>query len=38
VIVSCLGDPDGEKAEKRKGDIANFDGIVHVRQLMDLFG
>src|SRR5690606_28599617 len=38
VIVSCLGDPDGEKAEMRKGDLAGFDGVVHVKQLMDLFG
>ncbi|HMV30316.1 MAG TPA: HAD-IA family hydrolase, partial [Anaerolineales bacterium] len=38
VIVSCLGDPGGEKAEMRKGDIKGFDGIVHVKQLMELFG
>ena len=38
VIVSCLGDADGEKAELRKGDIKGFDGIVHVKQLMELFG
>jgi HAD superfamily hydrolase (TIGR01509 family) len=38
VIVSCLGDPDGEKAELRKGDIKDFDGVVHVKQLMELFG
>jgi HAD superfamily hydrolase (TIGR01509 family) len=38
VIVSCLGDPDGEKAELRKGEIPGFDGVVHVRQLMELFG
>jgi HAD superfamily hydrolase (TIGR01509 family) len=37
VIVSCLGDPDGERAEMRKGDIPDFDGVVHVSQLMDLF-
>lgn len=38
VIVSCLGDPDGEKAKMRKGDIPNFDGIVHAKQLIELFG
>jgi hypothetical protein len=29
---------DGEKAELRKGDIKGFDGVVHVKQLMELFG
>ena len=38
VIVSCLGDADGEKAELRKGDLADFDGVVHVKQVMELFG
>jgi HAD superfamily hydrolase (TIGR01509 family) len=38
VIVSCLGDPDGAKAAMRKGDIKGFDGVVHVKQLMELFG
>ncbi|HKJ40151.1 MAG TPA: HAD-IA family hydrolase, partial [Anaerolineales bacterium] len=38
VIVSCLGDPDGEKAEIRKGDISGFDGVVHVKELTALFG
>ncbi|HRQ22203.1 MAG TPA: HAD-IA family hydrolase [Anaerolineales bacterium] len=38
VIVSCLGDPDGEKAELRKGEIPGFDGVVHVKQLIQLFG
>jgi len=38
VIVSCLGDIDGEKAEMRKGEIAGFDGVVHVKDLVELFG
>jgi len=38
VIVSCLGDPDGEKATMRKGNIKDFDGVVHVGQLLELFG
>jgi len=33
VIVSSLGDPDGEKAQIRKGDLPGFDGVVHVEQL-----
>ena len=37
VIVSCLGDLDGEKAELRKGDLTGFDGVVHARELMELF-
>ncbi|MFN8381486.1 MAG: HAD-IA family hydrolase [Anaerolineales bacterium] len=37
VIVSCLGDADGEKAELRKGNLTGFDGIVHVKQLVELF-
>jgi HAD superfamily hydrolase (TIGR01509 family) len=37
VIVSCLGDPAGEKATMRKGDLSGFDGVVHVRQLVDYF-
>jgi HAD superfamily hydrolase (TIGR01509 family) len=38
VIVSCLGDADGEKAVLRKGDLKDFDGVVHVKQLLELFG
>ncbi len=38
IIVSCLGDPDGEKAKMRKGGIANFDGVLHVKDAMELFG
>jgi HAD superfamily hydrolase (TIGR01509 family) len=38
VIVTCLGDPDGEKAELRKGEIPGFDGVIHVSQLVELFG
>ena len=37
VIVSSLGDPDGEKAQLRKGDLPGFDGVVHVRQLAESF-
>lgn len=37
VIVSCLGDQDGEKATMRKGSLPGFDGVVHVKQLVDCF-
>lgn len=38
IIVSCLGDPNGEKAKMRKGGLVNFDGVVHVKDVMELFG
>jgi HAD superfamily hydrolase (TIGR01509 family) len=37
IIVSCLGDPDGEKAILRHGDLPNFDGVVRVKDVMALF-
>jgi HAD superfamily hydrolase (TIGR01509 family) len=37
VIVSCLGDPDGEKAVLRKGNLPGFTGVVHARQLIECF-
>ena len=37
VIVSSLGDPDGEKATLRKGDLPGFDGAIHARQLIEYF-
>jgi HAD superfamily hydrolase (TIGR01509 family) len=37
IIVTCLGDPDGEKGEMRKGDVAGFDGVLHLNQLVDHF-
>jgi len=39
VIVSCLGDPDGEKAQLKKADPKlKFDGVLHVQQVLDYFG
>jgi HAD superfamily hydrolase (TIGR01509 family) len=38
VIVSCLGDPKGEKAILRKGNLPGFDGVIYVKQLVELFG
>ena len=37
VIVTSLGDPDGEKAQMRKGNLAGFAGVVHVQQLAEEF-
>jgi HAD superfamily hydrolase (TIGR01509 family) len=37
VIVSCLGDPDGEKATMRKGELPGFDGVVHAKELIEYF-
>ena len=37
IIVSCLGDPDGEKAEMRKGDVPGFDGVLYLNQLTEYF-
>jgi HAD superfamily hydrolase (TIGR01509 family) len=38
IVVSSLGDPDGEKAKLRKGLIPGFEGVVHVKQLTEQFG
>jgi HAD superfamily hydrolase (TIGR01509 family) len=37
IIVTCLGDPDGEKAEMRKGNIPDFDGVLHLNQIVEYF-
>ena len=38
IIVSCLGDPDGEKGSLKKGDPGlAYDGVLHVQQLVDYF-
>jgi HAD superfamily hydrolase (TIGR01509 family) len=37
IIVSCLGDPDGEKAKMRKGNLPAFDGVVYVKDVTALF-
>lgn len=36
MIVTCLGDPDGEKARVRKGNLTT-DGVVHVDQVVKIF-
>jgi len=38
IIVTCLGDPDGEKGVLKKGgDGLAFDGVLHVRPLLAYF-
>jgi HAD superfamily hydrolase (TIGR01509 family) len=38
IIVTCLGDPDGEKGHISKGDKKlKFDGVLHVNQVVDYF-
>jgi len=38
IIVTCLGDPDGDKGQLTKGDKSlQFDGVLHIRQVMDYF-
>jgi HAD superfamily hydrolase (TIGR01509 family) len=36
VIVTCLGDPGGEKGVMKKGKLP-FDGVLHVKQLVEYF-
>jgi len=38
VIVTYLGDPKCEKLILRKGSLLGFDGVVHVKQLIERFG
>jgi HAD superfamily hydrolase (TIGR01509 family) len=38
IIVTCLGDPDGEQGVLKKGgDGLAFDGVLHVEQVVDFF-
>jgi HAD superfamily hydrolase (TIGR01509 family) len=38
IILTCLGDADGEKGKLTKGDPSlKFDGVLHVKQVVDLF-
>lgn len=37
LIVTSLGDPDGEKGRMTKGTIPGYDGVLHVDQLLDYF-
>ncbi len=38
IIVTCLGDPDGEKGVLKKGgEGLDFDGVLHAQQLVEYF-
>ena len=38
LIVTCLGDPDGEKGQLRKAPSGfEYDGVLHAKQLIDCF-
>ncbi len=37
VIVSCLGDVDGDKGVMSKGAVPGYNGVLHVDQLVKLF-
>jgi len=38
IIVTCLGDPDGEKGTLKKADRKlDFDGVLHVDRLLEYF-
>jgi phosphoglycolate phosphatase-like HAD superfamily hydrolase len=38
IILTCLGDPDGEKGVLKKGDEAlKFDGVLHASQVVAYF-
>jgi HAD superfamily hydrolase (TIGR01509 family) len=38
IIVTCLGDPHGEKGLLIKGDeLLKFDGVLHINQVLDYF-
>lgn len=38
IIVTCLGDPNGEKGRLTKaGSKLKFDGVLHINQLLDYF-
>jgi HAD superfamily hydrolase (TIGR01509 family) len=37
IIVTCLGDPKGEKGKMKMGKISGYDGVLHVSQLIDFF-
>ena len=37
IIVTCLGDPDGEKGVLKKGEGLDFDGVLRLDQLIAYF-
>jgi HAD superfamily hydrolase (TIGR01509 family) len=38
IIVTSLGDPDGEKGLLKKGDVPGYDGVLTIKQVMEYFG
>ena len=38
LVLTCLGDPDGEKGKLRQTAKLSFDGVLHVQQVMEYFG
>jgi HAD superfamily hydrolase (TIGR01509 family) len=37
LIVTCLGDPHGEKGVLTRGEISGYDGVLYLHQLLDYF-
>lgn len=38
IVVTCLGEPDGEKGQlKQGGQGLDFDGVLHIDQLVKYF-
>jgi HAD superfamily hydrolase (TIGR01509 family) len=38
IVVTCLGEPDGERGKLRQTSKLPFDGVLRARQLMEYFG
>lgn len=38
LIVTCLGDPNGERGVMTKGALSSYDGVLHLSQLLDYLG
>jgi beta-phosphoglucomutase-like phosphatase (HAD superfamily) len=37
LVLSCLGDADGEKGTLRRGELPRFDGVLTAEQLVERF-
>ncbi len=37
LIVTCLGDTTGDRGNLTKGSVPGYDGVLHVKQLIDYF-
>ena len=38
LIVTCLGDPGGERGVMTRGSLPGYDGVLHVAQLVSYYG